>query len=512
MLAVSAAGPSIVVPVLPRTWPMPPWWLPLRLSRDSAGALTYAAIILGAAGVACALIAVRRGARPPARLLLAAGLAVTAALAVVPPAGSSDSLSYAAYGRIAVLGHSPYLMTPAQLRASGDVIGRQTTVNWQDNPSLYGPLATASQWTAAELGGSSIGRIVFWLKVWLALAFAAVAFGLDRLLRADPAARARAHLLWTLNPLMLWAIMAGAHVDGLAAGLGFLGLIVVRRGSAGQLSPLRAAAAGLLVGGAAAVKLPFALFGAGLAWAARRSVLALAAAAAGAGLVLVASYRIAGLVALRDLQAEDSRIPLDSLWRVFYGFGAQPTWLMPTAIAACLAMAALLAWRLPPGRRGLAAVRPALVVTLAWLLIWPTQRSWYDAMAFCLLAGFPASRLDWLLLARSVPATLNLVTATASQPLAAFRPAFPEPMAPRPAAHQAAAHQAAAHRLSTMAARALNSQGHVSWLHTAVAETARLLVPGARLAAVIAAVILCATGAWGLRQPQPPAPAPAARA
>ncbi len=250
MLAVAASGPSAVVPPLPRTWPAPPWWLSLRLPAGTAEALTVTAIVLGAAGVAAGLIAVRRGARPPARLLLAAGLAAVAAFTMLPPAGSSDSLSYAAYGRIAVTGHSPYQMTPAQLRAGGDVIGRQGTRNWQHTPSVYGPLATASQWAAAELGGSSIGRIVFWLKLWLALAFAAVAAGLDRLLRADPAGRARAHLLWTLNPLMLWAIMAGAHVDGLAAGLGFLGLLLAgprpdpAASQSTRIGPLRAAGAG----------------------------------------------------------------------------------------------------------------------------------------------------------------------------------------------------------------------------------------------------------------------------
>jgi hypothetical protein len=45
-----------------------------------------------------------------------------------------------------------------------------------------------------------------------------VALGLDRLLRSDPARRARAHLLWSVNRLMLWALMAGGHLDVLAAG------------------------------------------------------------------------------------------------------------------------------------------------------------------------------------------------------------------------------------------------------------------------------------------------------
>src|SRR5258707_12804002 len=73
-------------------------------------------------------------------------------------------------------------------------------------------------------------------------------------------------------------------------------------------------------------------------------------------------------------------------------------------------MAALLAWRLPPGPRGLPAIRPALVLTVAWLLVWPLQRPWYDAIAFCLLAVFPASRLDWLMLIRAVPTAMAVAT------------------------------------------------------------------------------------------------------
>ena len=52
--------------------------------------------------------------------------------------------------------------------------------------SVYGPVATAAEWGAAELGGTSLARITFWLKLEEALAFGAVILALDRLLRADP--------------------------------------------------------------------------------------------------------------------------------------------------------------------------------------------------------------------------------------------------------------------------------------------------------------------------------------
>jgi hypothetical protein len=221
---------------------------------------------------------------------------------------------------------------------------------------------------------------------------------------------------------MLWAVVAGAHVDGLGAGLGFLGLLIAR--PAGPLDsrtgPGRALAAGLLVGAAAGVKAPLALLGIALAWSLRRSPRAQAAAAAGAALVLVPGYLIAGPAAVADLVWRGSNlVTFDSFWRLFYppfGFGAMPAGLEVIAAVACLALAALLAWRLPPGPERLPAIRPALVLTLAWLLAWPLQRPWYDAIAFCLLAVVPASRLDTLMLIRAVPAAMAVATGIVVRP------------------------------------------------------------------------------------------------
>src|ERR1700746_3415745 len=87
-------------------------------------------------------------------------------------------------------------------RRSGDPIGRQIPFGeipptWTTTVSVYGPVATGTEWVAAELGGSSLARITFWLKLEEALAFGTVILALDRLLRADPARRLRAHLLWS---------------------------------------------------------------------------------------------------------------------------------------------------------------------------------------------------------------------------------------------------------------------------------------------------------------------------
>ena len=465
MMAVTAAGPSAVVPQIPRTWPNPPLWFPLHPSQALVTAAVYAAIALGAAGVGLGLVAVWRGARPNLRLLAAGAVIAIIVLALLPPGGSTDSLSYAAYGRIAVLGHDPYVMTPAQLRATGDPIGLQSTRNWAIDPSLYGPVGITADWMAAKLGGTSISSIVFWLKLLFALSFGAVALALDRFWRGDPAARARAHLLWTVNPLMLWAVIGGDHIDGLAACLGFFGLLVARTVTAGpgaRIPPARALAAGLLVGAAVAVKAPYFPLALALAWSCRNSVKALAACAAGGALAVVPGYLIAGPAAVKDLVVRSSNlVTFDSFWRLFYppfGYAGMPRGLELLAVLACVAMAALLAWRLPAGPAYPPAIRPALALMVAWLLVWPLQRPWYDAVAFCLLAVFQASRLDWLMLIRAVPAAAAVATGAANR--------------------------------------------HPRALTQVIAFVGNDLSPYVRLGAVIAAVALCALGAWELRRPR----------
>ena len=130
--------------------PGPPWMI--SAGHVSARVVTVA-LWLGAAagggGVVAGLVAVRRGAQPSVRLLLAAGLVAVAALAVLPPAGSTDPLDYAAYGRIMVLGRSPYVMTPYHLHIVDRAFGRPVPVKWEHGVSVYGPLATTEQYLAA---------------------------------------------------------------------------------------------------------------------------------------------------------------------------------------------------------------------------------------------------------------------------------------------------------------------------------------------------------------------------
>ena len=362
LVFVGAAGPSAGTVLVHHAGAWPPWFGSLHLADWAVTAWMWVALLLGVAGVTAGLAAVRQGWRPSVRWLVAGALTAVAALAIVPAVGSTDTLDYAAYGRIAALGHSPYVMTPEQLRRARDPVGVLAPHIWEKLPSVYGPLATASEWAASELGGSSAAVTIFWLKV--------VVFALDWLTRSVPAMRTRAHLLWSVNPLMLWAVMAGGHVDGLAIAIAVMALAVLGRTALlsrdpGRIETKRAFASGLLLGAAAAVKAPFILFGAGLAWVARRSPRTLAAAAAGGLAMLAAVYLAAGRGAISDAVHRGYGIAGDNLWGAVYrafGMSHPIRHLTFYAIVAFVALAVLVIRRPPPGALDLPLIWPAMAV------------------------------------------------------------------------------------------------------------------------------------------------------
>jgi hypothetical protein len=480
LVGVGAAGPSSATVRVHRAGGWPPWFASLHLSDLTVTAALWVALLLGAAGVAAGLAAVRGGWRPPARWLVTGALVAVIALAVVPAIGSTDMLDYAAYGRIAALHHSPYLMTPEQLRLAHDPVGQLAPWFWQNVPSVYGPLATATEWAASELGGRSAALTIFWLKVWNAVAFGVVVLTLDWLTRARPAMRARAHLLWSVNPLMLWAVMAGGHVDGLAAGFAVLALAVLGRTAVlardpGRIGTVRALGFGVLLGAATAVKAPFVLFGAGLAWVARWSPRTLAAAGAGGAAVLAAGYLAAGRGAVADTVQRGYGVAGDNLWQVLYrlvGFGPPFRHLTLLAALAFVALGVLLIRRPPPGAPDLPVIWPVLAVILAWAFTSPLQRPWFDVMVYLPLVFLPPSRLDWVVLGRGVAGGVAYIPGVIVGHL------------------------------------------HPAWLQADYTTVVRYVAPSGRLLALAALIVLCLTGAWNRRTPtgeavSPPMPASA---
>jgi hypothetical protein len=434
MIAVSMLRSSWFPPALPMPHIGPPWEIAQKLSPRYLVLAVWFSGALGGAGVLGALWALRRGESLPTRTLVITGLLALAILTVLPPVGSTDSLDYAVYGHIAALGHSPYVMVPAQYRALTHTKG--VPAGWSHIPSVYGPLATLEQLVAAKLGGASLARTVFWLKVVNAFAFAGVAFAADRLLRNDPAARARAHVLWTANPLLLWNLIAAGHIDLFAAAVGVAGLLIADRWVAGP--PLwRALLAGLCVGAAIDIKANYALFLLALGWAFRRNIRELLMAGAGSLLVLVPSYAASGMAAIKAPVSRAANVTGYGFYG-FYGPFLHHLGLnlkYAAFVAACLLIP--VAWltitRLPAGltaggsegsssplastaggsggssplastaggsstagQREGQAVRAALALGLTWLLLWPDQFAWYSVIIICVLVFYPATRIDWL--------------------------------------------------------------------------------------------------------------------
>jgi hypothetical protein len=390
-------GPIGPAPFRPGV-PWPPWFFHFHPSPELWSVSLWLAEVLGAGGLALGLAAVRRGWRPRARYLIAVSVVAVAALAVIPPVDNGDPVMYAAFGRITALGHSPYVMTPGQLRATGDPVGAVVQPTYWNLPSRYGPVTTATEATASVLGGQSAARTIFWMKLWNAFAYLALVLALDRVVRSDAARRARAHLLWSVNPLMLLALMANGHNDVLPAAAGAAAVFAVR-----QVSSRRALLAGILLGLAAAAKAQYALFGAALAWAARQSPRTLTALALGAAAIVIPAYLLAGRAAITATAGLTGVAPIGP-WSVvarILGWQHRMATVNTAGLIASAALAVILVWRLPAGPRDLPAVRLALALALALLVLSPIQTAGYDAMIFPLLAVMPATRLDWITVARA---------------------------------------------------------------------------------------------------------------
>jgi len=399
MIVISAGGPSLSVPRVYGT-SGPPWWHSLHFTATFTIVSMWVAMAMGAAGIIAGLAAVARGGRLPVHWLIGLGVLAAVVLTVLPPAGSTDAVSYAAYGRMALIGKNPYVMTPHQLAAIGDPVGRQAIQVipglWKDRVSVYGPVATGTEWIAARLGGVSVAHITFWLKLIELICFAAVALVLDRMLRRDPAPRLRAHLLWTANPLVLWEIVAAGHIDGLSAVFGLAAVIMVRR----DMALAGAAAAGALIGLATGVKVEYALLGLAVAWACRRSIRALAAAAAGFVVIALPAYLLAGSSAIKALVTRGPGITFDTMYQLFwrpvlgytkFDVNDVPPHLELVAYLLFAAIAVLAILRLPDRTPQFPALAPALGLSLAWLFVTAFQRPWYDVMAISLLALYTAS-------------------------------------------------------------------------------------------------------------------------
>ncbi|MCF6467571.1 DUF2029 domain-containing protein [Nonomuraea sp. MG754425] len=397
----------------------PPYSLDVRPGAHLVIALAAAAVLLGGLGLLVALPALRGRAAavrglPDPRSLVLIGCLAAGVLAFLPPSGSGDHLNYAAYGRMVTLGLSPY--THGAIDLPGDPIADAVEAPWREEPSVYGPVATAVQALASWIGGDSLRLTMFVLALVNAAAFVATGLLIDRFTRDDPVRRLRAALLWTANPLLLYQLVAGMHVDTLA-----IACMV-----AALLARSRPAGSGVLLGLGVAIKVNAGLVALGPAWELRRRPARLALMAGCAVAVVVVGYLIVGPEAIAPMTRTSKAISHASPWKLVQGWlqtivGTGSAYRGEIQVGSLLLLA-LIAWsllRLPArtglltgGRaNGMEAPVVAVGLMVAYLFATPYILPWYDGLAFGLLALVAASALDTFVVAHLVVLSLAYLPA-----------------------------------------------------------------------------------------------------
>jgi hypothetical protein len=387
----------------------PPWHLNATPSPWLVSGLLAFAVL---AGVGALWLGLSGRWRPKPRRLIAAGILVTAALAVLPPIGSADALSYAAYGRMVTTSHDPWTTTPSQL-AAHDPVERAVEPPWQNTPSVYGPLATVEQAAASGIAGSDVAVSVLMLDLAGAAVFIGAGLLLQRMAQTEDS-KLRAALLWMANPLLWLQLVAGAHLDVLAAGLVLAAIAVAARSRL---------AAGAIAGAAAAIKAPAGLVWVALAWAARRSRRSMVELAIGAAAVAGTGYAIAGVGALRQLSRASHLVSLATPWRPVadltdpvLGHGTSRHVIGILALLLFAAVVVALKRANPEVRAGSPAA-VAFALSLGYVLSAPYALPWYDAVPWVLLPLLAATRIDGLLIAHTGVLSLAYIPGRAAYQL-----------------------------------------------------------------------------------------------
>ena len=408
----------------PRRSLLPPWYLPAGMVEPNewvVSVLVWAAIVIGALGLFVALRALADGWQPRVKRLFALGTGLSLVTITVPPLTSADVLMYAAYGRLQAIGRDPYGLTPAEVfRAQFDPVLRWTERPWQDTPSVYGPITSWLQLLANWLGGENMHDIVFWLQVFAVVPFILAGAGVILLAHGDPRRQARAALLTIANPVLIWAVVAGAHNEALSVMFAVAGLLMMRK------SPF---AAGIGIGLAGCAKVSIGIWGLAMLWAYRREPKKALLLCLGTALPMGWAYILwqptAFFQALRNggyVSVGSWANPVFRFLDLFTtGFNAKVvvgviSYLGLFVIAWMLSRT--VPWTAVPGlARGAdlrqdpltIAVRTSLVLSVAWLITSMYTLSWYDLIAWMPLAVLAANKLDRIMLLRVTPLSLAYV-------------------------------------------------------------------------------------------------------
>ncbi len=430
-VAIAFSGPSAVTLKLgPRNNLLPPWYLPvswLHLGEWVVVPALWLMLSLGAIGMWISWRAINAGWRPRTWRLFGLGAALSVVSSLIPPLTSADVLMYAAYGRLQVLGLNPYDITPAEVfRQAYDPVLIWTERPWQDTPSVYGPVASYSQYLASVLGGENMHNTVFWLQMFTLTAFLITGFIAVKLAKDDHKLQARVVLFTVLNPLMIWGVLVGAHNEALSVVFAIAGLWFFRK------HPF---VAGIGIGLAGTVKVSMVFYGIAMVWGYRHDWRRLLQLVAGAALPLILAYGLWMPNALLAAQRNTGYIS-PGAWGAWAltafaqvvdpGTARQIVttlgWVLLVVVAWMLSR--VLPWRLTPGQPQDAdprqdpltiTIRTTVVLCTAWLVTSPWEFSWYDLITWVPLGLLAASRLDLLMMWRGAWLSIAWVTGRALQ-------------------------------------------------------------------------------------------------
>jgi hypothetical protein len=381
--------------------------LPLRLPLSLlpslqhnviASVMLYTGNVLACLGLAGMLWAHSQGWRPDPRRLLLASAGIVAVMVSLTPVGSSDTASYAAYGRIAALGGNPYLTNPQSFLGSNSPYTQAVGDLWKSTPSVYGPIATLVQRFAAAIGGAD--RVT---TIWILMILNGVVFiGVGWLLLKTSDDPIRATLFWAANQVLIQQLVGGGHLDTFVAAAAICSIQVARRVSDRWGDVL----IGVVIGLSCGVKITAALIGIGLAFPLlRRHEWMRTARIAGVALAIIAlEYSFYGLTWLAPLLSASTQVTLPSPWwfvhAIGHAFHADATTATLTSVLWPIAMIAV---AIPVYRR-ISSDQPREVVapfalTFAWIVVAPWVFAWYTAIAWVALTQVPRNRMTrWITL------------------------------------------------------------------------------------------------------------------
>jgi hypothetical protein len=383
-----------------------------HLNDLAANVIMYVSITLCCLGLAMMLWANSRGWSPSPRKVFWTAAGAVAVLVNITPVGSGDIASYAAYGRLAALGYNPYTAGPNQLPGGTHnpytmIVG----VKWQKTPSVYGPVATWTHLLAAWIGGPKPWLTIWMLMILMGASFLAAGYILLRTAE-NPV---RATLLWVANPLLIFELVIGGHLDAFLSLFAIAAIVMSRRCT----RLWHDVAVGLLVGIAGGIKITAAFVAVAIAiplihdraWA-RLARTAVVAAVTTFGLYIF-SY---GLGALSLAFADSKLVISPTIWRLiqvtvqhYYGDHAEATvtsWFGFIWYPLMLLLAWYLYNRLSPDVPTALAATCAL--TFSFMVLSPWQLPWYSAVAWVTLALLPRNSLTrWLTIATGAIALMH---------------------------------------------------------------------------------------------------------